>query len=65
MQNKNTYVNAKPIIPSSTKSSQTDVSNIHCYTCEVLNDMKEAEVGNSTRRVLKSIISSFERQSSK
>ena len=57
MKNKNTYVNAKPIIPSTAKSSQTAVSNIHCYSCEILHDMKEPESRKSIRQVLESIIS--------
>ena len=59
MKNKKVGVTTKPVIIPSTKteksttSSQTAISNIHCYACEMENDIKEAEIGNSLRWVLK------------
>ena len=58
MKNKKVGVKTKAAITStktekSTASSQTNISNIHCYACEMENDIKEAEIGNSLRWVLK------------
>ena len=56
MKNKKVGVTTKPAImktEKSTTSSQTAISNIHCYACEMENDIKEAEIGNSLRWVLK------------